>query len=164
MAFRTGEPLTEKDLAAQLPPQERLDAGPVAIIECIEEIPCNPCVESCPHGAIAMPGGLNGIPRLDWQRCIGCGLCISCCPGLAICIVDLSTGNQKASVSLPYEFTPLPKKGEEIVALDRQGQELGAARVVRVQRGQRLNRTSIVTIFLPRKWALKARHLRRKSP
>ena len=163
MAFRTGEPLTERDLSAQLPPQERLNKGPVAIIECIEEIPCNPCVSSCPHGAITMPDGLNGVPRLDWQRCTGCGLCISCCPGLAIFVVDLSAGHQRARVSLPYEFTPLPKKGEEIIALDRQGQELGAAEVVRVQKGRRLDRTSIITISLPWEWALKARHLRRRT-
>jgi len=161
MSYKKGDALTAKELAGQIPPQERLTEGPVAIIECVEEIPCNPCVEICPQGAISMPGGLNGLPKLDWEKCNGCGVCVSGCPGLAIFVVDLTEGREPASVALPYEFVPLPEKGEMVMALDREGNELGPVEVLRVQKGKRLDRTSIVTIAAPRKWALVARNFRR---
>ena len=160
MSYKKGDALEIRELAEQLPTDERLEKGPVAIIECIEEIPCNPCVESCPQGAITMPGGLNQIPRIDWEKCTGCGLCVSRCPGLAIFIMDAAAGNDLASVSLPYEFTPLPEKGERVMVLDREGNELGPADVLRVQKGKRVDRTVVITVAVPRQWALKARGIR----
>jgi Fe-S-cluster-containing hydrogenase component 2 len=161
MSYKRGDALGEQELAKQTPPHERLNRGPVAIIECVEEIPCNPCVEICPQGAISMPGGLNGIPRLDWDRCNGCGVCVSGCPGLAIFMVDLTEERDLARVALPYEFIPLPQKEETVMALDREGNELGPVKVLRVQSGRKLDRTSIVTIAVPKEWALKARNIRR---
>jgi Fe-S-cluster-containing hydrogenase component 2 len=163
MSFKKGEALTDAELRVQWPPEERLLRGPVAIVECVEEIPCNPCVESCPQGAITMPGGLNQIPHVDWEKCTGCGLCISSCPGLAIFLVDLTGEKKSASVSLPYEFLPLPEKEEQVRVLDRQGRELGNGRVIRIQTGRRLDRTPVVTIAVPREWAMRARHFRRLS-
>jgi Fe-S-cluster-containing hydrogenase component 2 len=161
MSYAEGDALTERELSAQIPTKERLEKGPVAIIECIEEIPCNPCVEICPQGAISMPGGLNKIPRLDETKCNGCGVCVSGCPGLAIFMVDLTAGQEQTKVALPYEFTHLPEKGETVLALDRGGKELGSAQVVRVQKGKRVDRTPIITIAVPRRWALQARNIRR---
>jgi Fe-S-cluster-containing hydrogenase component 2 len=160
MSYKRGQALTEAELELQMPSKERLQRGPVAIIECIEEIPCNPCVEGCSQGAIIIPSGLNQVPRLDWEKCTGCGLCISCCPGLAIFLVDLTQGKELASVSLPYEFRPLPQKGDRVLALDREGRQLGQAEVIRVQAGRRLDRTPVVTIAVPREWALKARNIK----
>lgn len=161
MSHNHSDALQEQELATQIPPQERLKRGPVAIMECVEEIPCNPCVEICPQGAISISGGLNRIPRLDWENCNGCGVCISGCPGLAIFMVDLTEGKEKAKVALPYEFLPLPEKGETVLALDREGNPLGSVEVLRVQNGRRLDRTPIITIALPREWALQARNIRR---
>jgi Fe-S-cluster-containing hydrogenase component 2 len=166
MSYKRGQALTDDELKAQLPPVERLRQGPVAIIECIEQIPCNPCVDSCPRGAITMPGGLNQIPQLDVEACTGCGLCISSCPGLAIFVVDLSgvgtvAGKvDAASVSLPYEFLPLPEKGQQVLALDRTGRELGPATVIRIRAGKRVDRTSVVTIAVPMEWAQRARQIK----
>jgi Fe-S-cluster-containing hydrogenase component 2 len=161
MSNKKGDILQAQELAKQIPAVERLKKGPVAVIECIEEIPCNPCVESCPQGAISMPGGLNAVPILDGEKCTGCGLCISACPGLAIFVLDLTEGREQARVMFPYEFIPFPQKGERVVALDRQGNELGPAEVLRVQQGKRLDRTCIITIAVPREWALAARNIRR---
>ena len=160
MSYKKGQALSEQELAAQMPSSERLQQGPVAIIECVEQIPCNPCVDSCPQGAITMPGGLNEIPRLDAGACTGCGLCISSCPGLAIFVVDLSGEGETAAVSLPFEFLPLPEKGQRVTTLDRTGEELGPAEVLRVQSGRRVDRTPVVTIAVPRKWALQARSIK----
>jgi len=160
MSYKNGQALNDEELAPQKPSAERLQRGPVAFIECVEQIPCNPCVESCPQGAITMPGGLNGIPRLDTDICTGCGLCISCCPGLAIFVVDLSGEDEASTVSLPYEFLPLPEKGQQVMALDRNGDELGPAEVTRVQAGRRLDRTPVVTIAVPKQWTLRARQIK----
>jgi Fe-S-cluster-containing hydrogenase component 2 len=160
MSYKNGQALTDEELNTQVPRPKRLWRGPVAIIECVEQIPCNPCVESCPQGAITMPGGLNQIPRLNVDACTGCGLCISSCPGLAIFVVDLSGGGSTATVSLPYEFLPLPAKGQRVLALDRAGRKLGTATVIRVQSGKRVDRTPVVTIAVPRELALKARQIK----
>ena len=60
------------------PSEERLRKGPVAIIECIQEIPCDPCVHSCPQKAISLKT-LSALPELDREKCIGCGLCVPSC-------------------------------------------------------------------------------------
>lgn len=82
----------------QMPSEEILCRGPVAIIECPEEIPCNPCQMVCPSQAITMDD-INDTPVVDYDKCKGCGLCVQVCPGLAIFMV--SYANDKAVVSLP---------------------------------------------------------------
>ena len=66
-----------------LPSKRRWAAGPVAIIECTEDIPCNPCVDSCPAGAIHM-SSLTAPPTVDYQACTGCTRCAQHCPAEAI--------------------------------------------------------------------------------
>lgn len=140
--------------------QKRLDRGPVAVIECLERIPCNPCVEACPQGAISMPGGLNELPQLDVDACTGCGLCVNGCPGLAIFVVDTTAVPGEALVSLPYEFLPLPEKGDVVVALDREGQPVGTARVVRVRKTKKMDRTAVVSLAVPVEQAMEVRGFR----
>lgn len=112
-----------------LPSKERLAKGPVAVIECPEEIPCNICTSACPYSAIKK-GKIYDLPVLDEQKCIGCGVCISKCPGLAIFVVDLSKEDM-AYITLPYEMLPAPKRGGEVVLLDRLGREVGKGVVVK---------------------------------
>ncbi|MBU1747700.1 MAG: FAD-dependent oxidoreductase, partial [Chloroflexi bacterium] len=148
-------------------PPERLARGPVAVVECLERIPCNPCVEACPQGAISMPGDhgpadispvdINALPVLDADVCTGCGLCVSGCPGLAIFIVDTTYSPDEALVSLPYEFLPLPAKGAVVTALDRDGQPVGEARVVRVRKTKKMDRTAVVSLAVPVEQAMVVR-------
>ena len=76
------------DLQKVLPLAERLQQGPVAVIECFQGIPCNPCADACPRGAITMLGSISELPDFDEAKCNGCGICVTSCPGLAIFIVD----------------------------------------------------------------------------
>ena len=117
MSHRSDGILEPGQIAPLAPPANRLQAGPVAIIECIENIPCNPCVGACPKGAIGIEGDMNGTPAVDFEICDGCGLCISACPGLAIFVVNLGSGGDAATVSLPYEYLPLPSAGDTVVTL-----------------------------------------------
>lgn len=93
------------------PVAEQLKRGPHAVIECTEEIPCNPCCTACPQGAITMAEGLSSLPCLNRGKCTACGLCIPCCPGQAIFVIDDTYSGSEGLLSLPFEFTPCPLWG-----------------------------------------------------
>ena len=147
---RTGV-LTEKDLV--LPSKEQLEKG-VAITECIQEIPCDPCVDSCPVHAISMKD-INAPPVVDYDTCIACGKCVGVCPGLAIFVVK--NINNHGLVTLPYECLPVPKNGDIVHALDRYGSvlEKGVVRKIKKQ-----GRTHIITIEIMKKNSMSVRNIR----
>lgn len=132
--------------------------GKVAIIECVEDIPCDPCVTACPSHAIVMDT-LIGVPVLAAEKCGGCGACIAECPGLAIFVVDFDYAPDKAVVMLPFEFVPLPKKGEEVYVLDREGTTCGKGHILRVTTYK--NKTSVISVVVPKDLAMQVRNVRR---
>jgi len=143
--------LSKKDLTH--PSKKQLEKG-VAIIECIQEIPCNPCVDSCPVKAISMKD-INAVPIMNFDKCIGCGKCIGLCPGLAIFVVKIK--DEKALISLPYEFLPAPKVGSKVKALDREGKVVGDAIVKRaIEKGK----TMTITIEASKDLAMDIRNIR----
>ena len=121
-----------------------------AIIECYEEIPCDPCEIACKSGAIIIDKPITNIPVLDKEKCTGCGLCIANCPGLAIFVVCENYTNTLGTVSLPFGILPLPKKGQKIRALNRNGQYVCKGEVVKVIEKESFDRTAVVTIAIPR--------------
>jgi len=139
------------------PSLKRLQGGPVAIIECIEEIPCDPCESACPAGAIKIGSSITNLPVLDEDKCTGCGLCISSCPGLAIFVLSLNYTDESALVSFPFEFLPLPKVGEEVSAIDREGRTVCKGKVVKILNKRNQDYTPVVSISIPRKYALVVR-------
>jgi len=153
----------EVDQGPGTPSAARREKGRVAAIECLQEIPCNPCESSCRFGAIRVGEDITRLPVLDEDKCTGCMSCLPICPGQAIFIIDESVGGGKAQVSLPYEFRPLPAEGEEVIALLRSGQELGPAKVVKVRQNEKMDRTAMVTLEVPQEWSMKARFFRRKT-
>lgn len=159
MLTRDGIPSAE-DLYGVTPLAGRLEQGPVAVIECFQEIPCNPCADACPRGAITMPSNISARPTFDDSKCNGCAICVTRCPGLAIFIVDYSYSASEAMLKIPYEFSPLPESGEEVEALDRAGKPAGSARVLRVQ--QQANKTTVLWLTVPKNIALDVRNIRRK--
>jgi sarcosine oxidase subunit alpha len=150
-----------KDL--QLPTEDRFKKGPVVVIECVQEIPCNPCVESCPFHAITMPGSINHVPVVDFEKCTGCGVCISQCPGLAIFVVDRTFDKNRALIVLPYEFLPLPEKGEIVTLLDCAGKPCGKGEVIRVRNTQNQDRTPVVSLTVDQARVMQVRHFQRKK-
>lgn len=155
----TGVPDRE-DVERILPSLERLRRGPVAIIECFQEIPCDPCAEACRHGAIKPFENVCDLPRIEHEGCNGCGTCVVRCPGLAIFIVDMSRGDGLAEVRVPYEYSPLPEAGELVAALDHQGREIAQATVLRVQRPAAFDRTALISLEVAEDKALAVRGLR----
>lgn len=143
------------------PSQKRLEKGPVVAIECIEEIPCNPCEQACPQHAITIGEPITNCPHLDEDKCIGCGLCVSQCPGLAIFLIDLTHSQGSASVAFPHEYLPLPKEGQTVRAVNRAGEPICSATVVRVQNPKTNGQTPVVTVAMPRKYATEVRGILR---
>ena len=157
MLERTGIP-TDDDLEKVIPDKKRLAKGAVVIIECFQKIPCDPCAISCKLGAIKPFKNINDLPQVDFDKCTGCGICISSCPGLAIFVIDMNYSEKESLVKLPYEMLPLPQKGEEVYALDRAGKIVSKAKVVRVQKIK--NKTNIISISVPKNMAMKIRSIR----
>ena len=155
---REGIP-SEKQIDQVTPHDSVMNSGPVVIFECFEEIPCDPCFTACPTEAVAEFADINDIPEIDHSACTACGLCIAACPGLAVFIVDMSLPGDNAVVRIPYELVPLPEQGEQVIALDRSGKEVGTASVLRVQKG-RGNATPIVWLEVPKDVAMEVRHFR----
>ncbi len=148
---RTGV-LTKAELKARglLPPLRRLKKGPVVIVECIENIPCNPCAYACPRKAITITGNLTNLPEVNFEHCNGCGICITRCPGLAIFVVNYNYREREATISLPYELLPRPQVGEVVYALNRQGEKVSTAKVIKVQDSRTHDRCAVVTIAVPK--------------
>ena len=159
MLINDGIP-TKEDLLKVFPDDERLAKGPVSIIECFQKIPCNPCVKACNRNAISMVDDINNLPQLDYDKCNGCGLCISLCPGLAIFVVDMTYSEELAVVKLPFEYAPLPEKGQMACGLDRSGNELGWFEVERVTSGGKKNMTYTISLKVPRELAMDVRNIR----
>ncbi len=144
-----------------LPSEERLRKKPVAIPECPQEIPCTPCKEICPVNAIEMPTP-NSLPKVDYEKCIGCSLCVQICPGLAFFMVQYR--GDKARITMPYELLPVPKRGEEVVLLNRRGEKIGTGKVVLViPREKSVGDTTVVTVETPIELAWEVRAVKVKE-
>lgn len=148
---------TEQDLALVTPPAERRAKGPVAVIECFQNIPCNPCYTACKRGAIQEFADINDRPIIDIEKCNGCGVCISHCPGLSIVVIDESYSDTEALIKLPYEFVPLPQEGSFVTALDREGKPVCRAKVVKVLNTKAQDRTPVISLAVPKEMSMTVR-------
>lgn len=128
------------------------------VIECSQNIPCNPCEAACPHHAIIVGEPITNLPVVDKERCIGCGLCVAKCPGQAIFLVD-QTDEDFDTVTIPYEYYPLPAKDQEVYCLSRSGQYLTMGTVLRVVMTKVNDRTAVVEIKVPKGYGMKVRGL-----
>ncbi|HPI98199.1 MAG TPA: 4Fe-4S binding protein [Synergistales bacterium] len=154
--------LTEKRPGAILPPRELWEKkkNGLVIIECPQEIPCNPCYSSCPTGAILPFEKIIHTPKIDYSKCIGCALCVASCPGLACFVVDLTYGSEgEALMKLPYELLPVPEKGEDVDCLNRTGETVGKGKVIEVTE-PRKDRTKVVHVVVPRELVDEIRAIR----
>lgn len=157
--------LTENDFKSRglLPSKKRFDKGPVVIVECVEKIPCNPCVDACSKKAITIEGSITNIPKVDFDKCNGCTVCIARCPGLAIFVVNKNYNQKESAISLPYEFLPRPKIGDIVNGLDRNGKILCQAHVIKVLDAKGLDRCAVVTITIPKRFYNRIRFIKLKQ-
>jgi NADPH-dependent 2,4-dienoyl-CoA reductase/sulfur reductase-like enzyme/Fe-S-cluster-containing hydrogenase component 2 len=132
------------------PAEEEMKAYPV--IRCVEEIPCNPCVDSCSKCSIVIPGDpIMGLPEFSGE-CTGCLKCVAACPALAITLVrpGAGEGEDTSVVVVPYE---LPSehldKGTEVITVDFDGNTVGKGNVVRVTKAPGDDKRMLVALEVP---------------
>lgn len=158
MLAETGVP-TEKQIEKIKPSLERLGKGPVAVVECFQEIPCDPCFTACKQGAIQPFEDINDLPVIDNDKCNGCGVCVSYCPGLAIFIVDETYSETEAIIRIPWEFLPLPAKGAQVAGLNREGREVTRVTLKKVQPSPKKNGSYILWLVVPKEFAHEVRSI-----
>lgn len=128
------------------------------VMECTQNIPCNPCQDACPKGCISIGENITSLPVVVPEAvCVGCGMCVASCSGQAIFLVEEDCGEGFAKVTLPYEFLPLPQVGEIGKGLSRSGEPICDAEVVGVKSLPAFDKTTLLTIKVPAEMAMKAR-------
>lgn len=149
--------IEEQELAA-FPSAQGGYAGVHPVIECTQNIPCNPCQDACKFGCIRVGEQITNIPALDPEKkCTGCGLCVASCSGQAIFLVDEGFDDTRATVTMAYEFLPAPEKGQRGTALDRAGHPVCEAEVVSLRKSAATDGTALLTIAVPREFTGSAR-------
>ena len=76
-------------------------------------------------------------------------MCVAFCSGQAIFLVNEDYESGYATVGIPYEFLPLPKKGDRGIALSRSGEKVCEAEVVNVVTSSVMDKTSVLTMKVP---------------
>ena len=128
------------------------------IIRCIQEIPCNPCADSCPRNSIAIDGDSIMNNPLFEGDCIGCTNCVAVCPGLAISLVmpDYDREANTSLLMLPYELDARDLvEGKTVETVDMEGSTIGHGRVVAFRTSNIDAKRKIVSIEVPKGDALK---------
>jgi NADPH-dependent 2,4-dienoyl-CoA reductase/sulfur reductase-like enzyme/Fe-S-cluster-containing hydrogenase component 2/bacterioferritin-associated ferredoxin len=145
---------------------EDIDAPVYPLLRCVQEIPCNPCTEACPHDLISMPGSILALPAFS-GLCDGCARCVLACPGLAISLVmnDYDPTGEKAAVMLPFEFNDeLIPFGEEIVTTGMEGEVIGTGKVIAVREREDQDRRKLLLVEVPAADKLKVAGFRIRIP
>ncbi|MCM1090802.1 MAG: FAD-dependent oxidoreductase [Butyrivibrio sp.] len=128
------------------------------VMECTQNIPCNPCQDACPKKCIRIGANITALPAVDPEAvCIGCGMCVASCSGQAIFLVDETYEEGYASITMPYEFLPLPEVGDKGAALGRNGQRVCDAEVISVKSSPAFDKTHLLTMKVPVEYVMKAR-------
>ncbi len=157
MLIKTGIP-TPEQVDSVFPSDERLAQGPCVVVECYQNIPCNPCFTACKRGGIKPFTDINNLPDVDHEACNGCTLCVSNCPGLAIMVVDANYSETECVIRIPYEFIPLPEAGQTVDALDRAGEFVCKAKVVRVMNAKFQDKTPVVWLAFDKSFMKQVRN------
>lgn len=128
------------------------------VIECTQNIPCNPCQDACPKGCISIGKNITSLPVVKGDvKCIGCGMCVASCSGQAIFLIEDDIGDGFGTVTLPYEFLPLPEIGATGIALGRDGKPVCKAEVLNIRSSKAFDHTNLLTMKVPADMVMKAR-------
>jgi len=134
---------------------------PKILIECCQEIPCNPCEKSCPVHAIEIGDPIINRPKVNLEACVGCGKCVATCPGQACFLINYNYEETRAEITIPYEFLPPLKKGDTVVALNKAGEDICTAEVTKVMAASSYDHTSVVSLCVPKEHVEVVRSCRR---
>jgi sarcosine oxidase subunit alpha len=128
------------------------------IIRCVQEIPCNPCADSCPRNSIVIDGdSIMNNPVFEGD-CIGCTNCVAVCPGLAINLIipEYDVEAKTSLLVLPYELdTKDLVKGRTVETVDMDGKTVGHGAIVAFRTSNIDAKRTIVSIEVPSDEALR---------
>ncbi len=131
---------------------ENVTSSIYPMIRCVQEIPCNPCSESCIIQSLIIDSESIMQPPSFSRNCVGCTRCISICPGLAITLVDEGYDDSKkmALVVIPWE---LPKGsvsiGETRTTTGFEGEVIGKGHVIAVKEAAWQDRRTLLYVEVP---------------
>ena len=126
------------------------------IIRCVEEIPCNPCVDACAKCSIRLDSdSIMGLPVFDGE-CTGCMKCVAACPALAINLIrpdwDEETG--RSLLVMPYELDPGDlAAGRVVKTVDMEGNPVGEGRIEKFRPSPIDEKRMLVSISAPKEEA-----------
>ena len=132
------------------------------MIDCPQEIPCNPCHFSCKVGAIRIDG-LKNRPQFFPEKCVGCDNCVAACPGQACFLVDMEYSETEATIDFPFEFLPVPQAGEKRIARANDGTDVCVGTVVEVLERKAWQGTRVVRLAVPKECIEKVRGMARTA-
>lgn len=134
------------------------NSGIHPVLECTQNIPCNPCQDACPNKCIVIGDHITSLPVIDPKaKCTGCGMCVAACSGQAIFLVNENYDQDSATVTIPYEFLPLPQKGEKGKGLSRSGKVICDAEIIELKSAKVFDKTNLLTMKVPKDMAGKVR-------
>lgn len=141
-------------------------SGLFPVIRCSQEIPCDPCIHVCPRDMIRMEGDpIFGIPAVVKDECTGCTLCVAVCPGLAITLVDMRGEGPEGLVTVPFELLEAGVgEGDVVDAVDGDGKPVCKATVRKAARRKVYDRTLLVTLSVPKAYAVRVAGMRMQDP
>ena len=119
------------------PSKDRMFAKPFVQIDCLYGFACNPCEFACPHDAITKTS-TSTVPRIDFEKCIGCMDCVYQCPGLAIFGYNLN----KDWLFLPIEYHA--KEKSEVFLVNNMGEILGEGIIEKIL--YKKNKTNVARV------------------
>ncbi len=120
-----------------MPDEERMNARPFVLIDCLYSFACNPCQFACPHGAITKASP-DTVPAIDFGKCTGCLKCVYQCPGLAIFGYNIS----RNQLFFPVEY--FVEEGSEVYLVDNDGRKIGEGILEKLM--MKPNRTNVARI------------------
>jgi Fe-S-cluster-containing hydrogenase component 2 len=133
------------------------------VMECTQNIPCNPCQDACPKKCIKIGEKITSLPAVDESAtCVGCGMCVASCSGQSIFLVEEDVEEGYGEVTMPYEFLPLPKVGDRGIALGRNGKYVCDAEVTKIRTAPVFDHTYLLTIKVTNDMVMKARFYKKE--
>jgi len=162
MGFETGTPVEWNEMVEVLRSKpgavhecrelEEVPNHVYPVIRCVQEIPCNPCSESCLIQSLKIDSESIMPPPSFAGNCAACGRCVAICPGLAITLVDESYDEtkKKALVAIPWE---LPEGsiniGDVRTTTGFEGAVIGQGKVVAIKESPWQDRRKLVYVEVP---------------
>ena len=128
------------------------------VLECTQNIPCNPCQDACNFGCISIGNQITSLPIVVAEAdCKNCGMWVASCSGQAIFLINEEYEEEFATVTMPYELLPYPEKGTIGKGLNRSGEEVCDVTVVDVRTSPAFDKTAILTVKVPKDKASEVR-------